>query len=65
MDSRVGLRSDGTCLLVMVKITVKSWLVSKSVIQMHRTSARHHKSIGDALIHQLLGNIVRNLHSHK
>ena len=65
MDSRVGLGCDGTGLLVMVKIAMQSRLVSKSVIQMHRTSARHHKSIGDALIHQLLGNIVRNLHSHK
>ena len=65
MDPRVRLRSDGTCLLMMVKIAMQSRLMSKPVIQMHRTSACHHKSVGDALIHQLLGNIIRNLHSHK
>ena len=65
MDPRVGLSRDGTGLLVMVKITVKSRLVSKPVIQVHRASARHHKRVGDALVYQLLGNIIRNLHSHK
>ena len=65
MDPRVGLSRDGTGLLVMVKITVKSRLVSKPVIQVHCAAARYHKRVGDALVYQLLGNIIRNLHSHK
>ena len=65
MDPRVGLSRDGTGLLVMVKIAMQSRLVSKPVIQVHRASTRHHKRVGDALVYQLLGNIIRNLHSHK
>ena len=65
MDPRVGLGCDGTGLLVMVKIAMQSRLVSKPVIQVHRAAARNHKRVGDALVYQLLGNIIRNFHSHK
>ena len=50
---------------MVVKIAVKSWLMSESVIQVHRTSSGHHKCIGDPLVYQLLGNIIRNFHFHK
>ena len=65
VDSRIRLSSDGACLFMVVKIAVKSRLMSESVIQVHRTASGHHKCIGDPLVYQLLGNIIRNFHSHK
>ena len=35
------------------------------VLFLHCAAARYHKRVGDALVYQLLGNIIRNLHSHK
>ena len=64
MNTGIALRCNGAGLLMMVEITVKPWLMPKTIIQVHRSSAGNHKHIGDPLLHQFFGNIVRNLHSH-
>ena len=64
MDSGIAFCCNGTCLLMMIIYTVKSRLMTKSIIKMHCTASSDHKYICNSILNKQFCNIVGYLHSH-